>query len=88
MASVTVYRYDFYDPVVKRERRSVDYATGDAIMAMHGTILSETRQVVDEDLLERDGTIRAAHVYMEPPPRPRARHDHRRSTGRSGHDGL
>ena len=32
MAAINVYRYDFYDPVLKRDRRSVDYATGDAII--------------------------------------------------------
>ena len=66
MASVNVYRYDFYDPVLKHDRRSVDYATGDAIMAMSATILSETQQVVEEQMLDKDGTIRAMHVFMEP----------------------
>lgn len=66
MASTNVYRYDFYDPVLKRDRRSVDYATGDAIMGMRGTILSDTMQTVDEDWLEDDGTIRAMHVFMGP----------------------
>ena len=70
MAAINVYRYDFYDPVLKRDRRSVDYATGDAIMAISGTILSETVQSVEEDLLGDDGTIRAMHVFAEPPARP------------------
>ena len=70
MASINVYRYDFYDPVLKRDRRSVDYATGDAISALSGKILSETVQEVEEDLLEEDGTIRCAHVFTEPPARP------------------
>ena len=78
MAAVNVYRYDYYDPVLKRDRRSVDYATGDAIMKIRGTILSDTFQSVDEDLLEKDGTIRASRVFMEPTP-PRGRHDHRRA---------
>jgi hypothetical protein len=73
MAAINVYRYDFYDPVLKRERRSVDYATGDAIMALGGRILSDTVQNVEEELLEDDGSIRCAHVFAEPP-RPRARH--------------
>ena len=73
MAAIKVYRYDYYDPVLKRERRSVDYATGDAIMEMRGTILSETQQEIDEDLVDKDGTIRAAHVFMEPAARPRPR---------------
>jgi len=72
MAAIKVYRYDFYDPQLKRDRRSVDYATGDAIMAMGGKILSETVQDVEEDLLEDEGTIRADHVFMEPPTRPAA----------------
>ena len=70
MAAINVYRYDYYDPVLKRERRSVDYATGDAIMALGGTILSETYQMVEEELLEDDGTIRAIHVFAETPPVP------------------
>jgi hypothetical protein len=58
----------------------VDYATGDAIMAMSGTILSETQQVVEEERLDKDGTIRAMHVFMEPSARsPRARHTARRA---------
>jgi hypothetical protein len=74
MAAINVYRYDYYDPVLKHERRSVDYATGDAIMAMGGKILSDTQQSVEEELLEDDGTIRAAHVWMEAPlPRPALR---------------
>ena len=63
MAAINVYRYDFYDPVLKRDRRSVDYATGDAIMARGGKILSDTVQNVEEDRLEDDGSIRAAHVF-------------------------
>jgi hypothetical protein len=76
MAMVKVYRYDYYDSVLKRDRRSVDYATADAIMAMGGTILVETEQSVHEERLDdRDG-VRAAHVFMEPPRRP-ARAAHR-----------
>ena len=78
MAAINVYRYDYYDPVLKRDRRSVDYATGDAIAKIRGTILSDTLQSIDEDVLEEDGTIRAAHVFMDPPP-PRARPDRRRA---------
>ena len=69
MATITVYRYDFYDPVLKCDRRSVDYATGDAIMAMGGKILSDTVQNIEEDLLDEDGTIRCSHVFMEAPVR-------------------
>jgi hypothetical protein len=81
MASVTVYRYDYFDPVLKCQRRSVDYATGDAIMQMHGTILSDTVQYVDEEMLGEDGTIRAMHVFAEPVvvKRHRARADTRRA---------
>ena len=75
MALINVYRFDFYDPVLKRDRRSVDYATGDAIMEMGGKILSETVQSVEEVLIDDEETIRAAHVFMEPPvtPQPTAR---------------
>jgi hypothetical protein len=78
MAAINVYRYDYYDPVLKRDRRSVDYATGDAIMKIRGTILSDTLQSVDEEVLDDDGTIRASRVFMEPVA-PRARHQHRRA---------
>ena len=47
MATINVYRYDFYDPVLKHERRSVDYATGDAAMAMGARVLAETVQSVE-----------------------------------------
>ena len=70
MATINVYRYDFYDPVLKHERRSVDYVTGDAAKAMGAKVLSETVQTVEEDLLDDDGTIRAVHVFAEPPARP------------------
>ena len=73
MAAIQVYRYDYFDRVLKRDRRSVDYATGDAIMAMGGTILVETEQTIDEELLEEDGTIRAGQVFMEPSARTRRR---------------
>jgi len=69
MAAIKVYRYDFYDPVLKCDRRSIDYATGDAIQGMRGTILVETQQEVDEDVIEQDGTIRCGHVFMDPPVR-------------------
>jgi hypothetical protein len=67
MATIKVYRYDYFDRVLKRDRRSVDYATGDAISLLGGTIIVETERVVDEDWLEEDGTIRCADVFMEPP---------------------
>ena len=73
MAALKVYRYDYYDPVLKCDRRSVDYATGDRISELSGKILVETQQEVDEDMLEADGTIRAVHVFMDPPARPRTR---------------
>jgi hypothetical protein len=81
MAAINVYRYDYYDPVLKCDRRSVDYATGDAIMEMRGTILSDTLKSVDEEVLERDGTIRASRVFMEPVASPsrRPRHEPRRA---------
>jgi hypothetical protein len=72
-----VYRYDFYDRVLKRDRRSVDYATADAIQEMHGTILSDTERVVDDELIGNDGTIRAMQVFMEPPARPARRQEPR-----------
>jgi len=76
MAMVKVYRYDYYDSVLKRDRRSVDYATADAIMAMGGTILVETERSVHEDLLDDQDGVRAVHVFMEPLRRP-ARPAHR-----------
>jgi hypothetical protein len=79
VAATKVYRYDFYDPVLKCDRRSVDYATGDAIMAMRATILSDTERSVDERQLDRDGTIRCDHVFADGPPPPRARHETRRA---------
>ena len=78
MATVKVYRYDYYDSLLKRDRRSVDYATGDAISGMSGKILADTVHEVDERLLEDDGKIRASMLFMDPPPpksrpEPRAR---------------
>ena len=78
MAMVNVYRYDYYDTLLKRDRRSLDYATGDTIMETHGKILADTVQEVDERLLDADGKVRASMLFMDPPPskarpEPRAR---------------
>jgi hypothetical protein len=65
MNRVNVYRYDYFDRLLKHDRRSVDYATGDAIAAMGGKPLAETQRSVDEDLVPDSGIIRAADM----PPR-------------------
>lgn len=65
MATVKVYQYDYYDRLLKRDRRSTDFATADAIMEMGATILSETERIVDEELLQQDEHVRAADM----PPR-------------------
>lgn len=65
MADVKVYLYDYFDRLLKRDRRSTLYATADAIAAQGATILAESEKLVDEDLLHDDGTI-AAHKI---PPR-------------------
>ncbi len=62
MARVKVYRYDYFDRLLKRDRRSVDYATADAIAAMHGTILAESMREIDDALLGDDGVMRAADL--------------------------
>ena len=65
MATVKVYQYDYYDRLLKRDRRSTDFATADAIMQMGATILSESERQVDEALLQEDEHVRAADM----PPR-------------------
>jgi hypothetical protein len=65
MATVKVYQYDYYDRLLKRDRRSTDFATADAIMQMGATILSESERLVDEALLQKDEHVRAADM----PPR-------------------
>ena len=65
MATLKVYRYLFYDPLLKHDRMSVDSATADAIMEKHGTILGETERTVDERLVAKDGMVRA----IDMPPR-------------------
>jgi hypothetical protein len=62
MAIVKVYRYDYFDRLLKRDRRSVDYATSDAIAAMGGTILAESMREVDDRMVGDDGLIRAADL--------------------------
>lgn len=66
MATVKVYRYDYFDRQLKRDRRAVDFATADAIMAMGSTILAETERVVDEELPDENGVVKAKDM----PPRP------------------
>ena len=65
MTLVRVYQYDYFDSLLKRERRALEYGTADAIVARHGTILSETMREVDDNLLNDDGFIRAGDM----PPR-------------------
>ena len=62
MASVNVYRYDFYDPVLKHDRRSVDYATGDAITAEEDGRPLEGAQVKLAD----DGQTHRVAVALPP----------------------
>jgi hypothetical protein len=62
MAKVRVYRFDYFDTLLKRDRRSVDYATADAIAEQGGTILAESMREVDEELIPDSGVIRAAQI--------------------------
>jgi hypothetical protein len=79
MNRVNVYRYDYFDSLLKHDRRSLDYATGDVIAAMRAKPLAETQRSVDEDLVPDSGIVRAADM----PPReilesPRPRRAERR----------
>jgi hypothetical protein len=65
MARLKVYLYEYFDRVLKRDRRSPDYATADAITELGGTIIAESERMVEEDLLDERGIIRAAKM----PPR-------------------
>jgi hypothetical protein len=73
MAAVKVYLYDYFDRLLKRDRRSTDYATADAIAQMGATIIAESERVVDDELLDDEGVIRAAKM----PPRDITRSDGR-----------
>jgi hypothetical protein len=74
MAIVKVYRYDYFDRLLKRDRRSVDYGTADAIAEMGGTILAESMREVDDRIVPDDGIVRAADLrkgeISEPEVRP------------------
>lgn len=65
MALVRVYQFDYFDRLLKRYRRSVDFGTSDAIAEQHGTILAESERMVDEDLLDERGFVKAKDL----PPR-------------------
>lgn len=82
MAHVRVYQFDYFDGLLKRYRRSVDFATSDAIAGQHGTILAESERMVDEDLLDERGFIKAKDLplpgdVMEQEPTPARRPDSR-----------
>ncbi len=62
MARVKVYRYDYFDRLLKRDRRSVDYATSDAIAEIGGTILAESMREVDDRIVPDSGIVRAADL--------------------------
>ena len=57
MADVKVYLYDYFDRLLKRDRRSTEYATADAIAGKGGTIIAESERVVEESLVGDDGTV-------------------------------
>lgn len=83
MAHVKVYQFDFYDPLLKRERRSIEFATADAIMERRGTILAESVREIDEDLVDESGIISARDLpprgeYRKAPMPPNLRGDERR----------
>jgi len=65
MATVKVYQYDYFDRLLKRDRRSTDFATADEIMRLGATIISESGRVVDESVLHDDEHVGAADM----PPR-------------------
>jgi len=65
MAHVKIYQYDYYDPLLKRDRRSIEFATADTIMERGGTIIAESVREVDEDLVDETGVIAARDL----PPR-------------------
>jgi hypothetical protein len=73
MADVKVYLYDYFDRVLKRDRRSTDYASADAIMEAGGTIIAESERLVDEGLLDDKGIVRAADLPPREAPASRPR---------------
>ena len=80
MADIKVYLFDYFDRLLKRDRRSTLYATADAIAAQGATIIAESEKIGKGDrvevveVLNDDGTI-AAHKIPpreeSPPARPR-----------------
>ncbi len=74
MADVKVYLFDYFDRLLKRDRRSTLYATADSIAEQGATIIAESERIVDEELLNDDGTIAAHKIPPRedaPPARPR-----------------
>lgn len=83
MTMVRVYQFDYFDSLLKRDRRAIEYGTADAIAARHGSILAETMREVDDSFLNGDGFIRAGDM----PPRdlaPEEVHLFRRNEARPG----
>ena len=64
MADVKVYLYDYFDGMIKRDRRSTEYAMAESIAARRGTIIAESERIVDEDLIHEDGSIRATDIPL------------------------
>lgn len=67
MAAVKVYQYDYFDRLLKRDRRSQDFATGDAIAQMGATVIGESVRLVDETLLDSRGVIKPADLPLRVP---------------------
>ena len=57
-----VYRYDFYDRALMRDRRSEDYATAEAIERLGGVILAETAREVADARVDAWGVVRAVDM--------------------------
>jgi len=67
-----VYRYDFLDRALMRDRRSDDYATAEAIERLGGTILPETARDIDDGLVDDWGVVKVADIARSRPAPPTA----------------
>ena len=62
-----VYRYDFHDRALMRDRRSDDYATAEAIERLGATILPETARDIDDALVDDWGVVKVGGIARSRP---------------------
>ncbi len=80
-----VYRYDYLDRQLMRERRSEDYATADAVDRLGGRVVVDTRREIDDAKVDAWGLVRPQDM-ADSRPAPMPAPEPRQPADRSAHE--